>query len=1359
MKIKFVLLSFLFILLVSLVYSTPKNIHLSWNGLNSSSTTMVVSWWTTTNTSSQGQVRYGTSSGNYTNTVSKNPTYSSQYSINTQSVRIDNLLPDTQYYYSCGNATDGWSTERTFRTGPAIGSTKSIKFAITSDNHNANDWATQVKNKIKAYNPMLAVYSGDLVNDGRQVDQWNGFLGSSTGGYEDFISSVPFFSATGNHDASDEEDFYANLDLFDWPKNSDGNERWYSFNYGNAHFIFLRLIQDNSTIPVGSAQYNWLQSDLQAADSNPDIRWKFVSFHAHPYCNTSAYGGHPRNTNILKTVCPLFDQYKVDLVFNGHSHVYERSKKMRNTTTANEGVVVEDGPNYDGTKEGTVYVEIGPAGNTPRSTTPAFYTAASKNNSQTYAVIDIDNANNKLTFSAYAHNTSNNTSSLTDSCTITKPAPSNPNIYYVDPSGSDSTSNDGSSSKPWKTLAYAVTKVPVGQGCTVHLNAGTYNETQQSVVPVGVNIEGTGVNSTIINSSYAGILLSLQSSSLTNGNQVISNLAIRGNNIVKEAIRVSKRHNVVMRELDIRDIAENGIILYGDDSTGYSNNLNIYNSSFSNISTNLPVGWFKYDQGAIRMHRIDGCEIRNVVITNLLSTQGGGIKFYLPNNPAVKNLKIHDCNIVSRYLDIELWSMSDGCEIYNNKFHGWLSLLGSGKGAKSYGLYIHDNTFIYSIENLYVVNGTDQGKYCIELTISDVIIERNYFEGYPQGAIDMWEYKTHNNITINNNIFYNQQWHAIFAGVPEGFNNFKIYNNVFHCSKGAAPALKMRFALGGTLNNVDIKNNIFMGDNLGNAVITREGTVSLTNAVFSNNLTYQINTDLTEFAQSNNLLNTNPQIKATGSRRDTYYQLNSISPCIDAGTNVGLSYNGTAPDIGRWESSYSSNLINVKNYGATGNGSTNDATSIQNAINDCPTGGTVYFPNGTYLLNSTLTLPVQKSLQGESKTGTILKGNHTNHMITGINTTHVNGNQSVYNFTIDGNHKSIGLDFWGRDNLNFYNLSITHMENAGGALFVHSTDNANDPQCSREHPPLFYINNVNISSCTFSDNNGGSIGLLGIDGGNIHNNTHNERNGSTGTGLTCWAQGWLKNVKIHDSTFSCWRDIELMNMIGGNEIYNCNFTGWVSIPDGGLASGFTYSLAVHDNVFSYIAAGCDTQHHALEAGNSDMLIYNNYFENYEAGIQMFATAPFNDNITIRNNVFYNIGGLYTYLATIGLGAGSASENNRQNIKILNNTFHVSGAYSPIVISGGTSSPKLTNCEIKNNIFYGNNTGTPVISRNGTAFTYTNCSFTNNLTYNLNNGDFSGFTQTSNKLSTNPLITGSGNKPTPYYTLQNGSPCI
>jgi hypothetical protein len=48
-------------------------------------------------------------------------------------------------------------------------------------------------------------------------------------------------------------------------------------------------------------------------------------------------------------------------------------------------------------------------------------------------------------------------------------------------------------------------------------------------------------------------------------------------------------------------------------------------------------------------------------------------------------------------------------------------------------------------------------------------------------------------------------------------------------------------------------------------------------------------------------------------------------------------------------------VYNVLDYGATGNGTTNDAASVQSAINVANTagGGTVYLPPGTYLVSST----------------------------------------------------------------------------------------------------------------------------------------------------------------------------------------------------------------------------------------------------------------------------------------------------------------------------------------------------------------------------------------------------------------------
>lgn len=52
-------------------------------------------------------------------------------------------------------------------------------------------------------------------------------------------------------------------------------------------------------------------------------------------------------------------------------------------------------------------------------------------------------------------------------------------------------------------------------------------------------------------------------------------------------------------------------------------------------------------------------------------------------------------------------------------------------------------------------------------------------------------------------------------------------------------------------------------------------------------------------------------------------------------------------------------VFNVKDYGATGNGSTNDYTAVQAAITACGAagGGTVHFPPGTYYCASQLTIP------------------------------------------------------------------------------------------------------------------------------------------------------------------------------------------------------------------------------------------------------------------------------------------------------------------------------------------------------------------------------------------------------------------
>jgi hypothetical protein len=55
--------------------------------------------------------------------------------------------------------------------------------------------------------------------------------------------------------------------------------------------------------------------------------------------------------------------------------------------------------------------------------------------------------------------------------------------------------------------------------------------------------------------------------------------------------------------------------------------------------------------------------------------------------------------------------------------------------------------------------------------------------------------------------------------------------------------------------------------------------------------------------------------------------------------------------------------ISVKDFGATGNGSTDDTTAIQAAINSNTNGISVYFPQGVYLINATIVLPTSTAVK------------------------------------------------------------------------------------------------------------------------------------------------------------------------------------------------------------------------------------------------------------------------------------------------------------------------------------------------------------------------------------------------------------
>lgn len=140
------------------------------------------------------------------------------------------------------------------------------------------------------------------------------------------------------------------------------------------------------------------------------------------------------------------------------------------------------------------------------------------------------------------------------------------------------------------------------------------------------------------------------------------------------------------------------------------------------------------------------------------------------------------------------------------------------------------------------------------------------------------------------------------------------------------------------------------------------------------------------------------------------------------------------PDNIRW--------ANVKSFGAVGDGTTNDATAIQNALASLPsTGGVIYFPPGTYLISS--------FINADSKTNIRFTGAGRSSILkttTVINTIRCSGSSGLQfdNLSFLGNYPTSGP---GQTAINFNtataspsatNLTIRdcYFEQLPGAIFI-----------------------------------------------------------------------------------------------------------------------------------------------------------------------------------------------------------------------------------------------------------------------------------------------------------------------------------
>ena len=287
---------------------------------------VIVRWRSDVATNSR--VRVGTDPANL-NMVFDNSTSTTEHT-----VQVNGLSAATKYFYSVGSSTEvltGGDNNTYFQTAPIAGSDSPFRVWVIGDAGTGTSSQTAVYNAYRTYtgsNPThLWLQLGDnAYNDGTDAE----FQANMFNMYKDMLRQSVTWPTLGNHDghsadsATQTGPYY---NIFTLPKNAEaggiasGTEAYYSFDYGNTHFIVLDSYETSRA--VGSAMYNWAQADLQSTNAD----WIVAVWHHPPYTK----GSHNSDTEtelvqMRQNFVPLMESYGVDLILSGHSHSYDGSK-------------------------------------------------------------------------------------------------------------------------------------------------------------------------------------------------------------------------------------------------------------------------------------------------------------------------------------------------------------------------------------------------------------------------------------------------------------------------------------------------------------------------------------------------------------------------------------------------------------------------------------------------------------------------------------------------------------------------------------------------------------------------------------------------------------------------------------------------------------------------------------------------------------------------------------------------------------------------------------------------------------------------------------------------------------------------
>jgi concanavalin A-like lectin/glucanase superfamily protein/calcineurin-like phosphoesterase family protein len=235
----------------------------------------------------------------------------------------------------------------------------------------------------------------------------------------------------GNHENSGSEDLNTYLNAFSLTRQFG---QVYSFNFHNVHFLSMATEISYST---GSSQNVFVKNDLAAAAANPNIDWIIVYFHKPMYSSPSSCSSCSGESSLRDIYHPIFDQYGVDLVLEGHTHDYQRSFPIKfNSNSKSNPTITDTNRITYNDPAGEIHAIVGTGGvNFHSLSSQKSFIAFQQSNRFGYLNIDIQNNGTNL----IGKFISNEGGAILDQFSISKsgttqpPPPSSSGGYHYEP--------------------------------------------------------------------------------------------------------------------------------------------------------------------------------------------------------------------------------------------------------------------------------------------------------------------------------------------------------------------------------------------------------------------------------------------------------------------------------------------------------------------------------------------------------------------------------------------------------------------------------------------------------------------------------------------------------------------------------------------------------------------------------------------------------------------------------------------------------------------------------------------------------------------------------------------------------------